>query len=150
MEQSRYQGEITTAKTTKDKVLDIINAIGQFIPFLGTALDTKERQAYAATSGAIKDAAIPLFIRGASKTRLLERPGNRLNYAKWRRGYGWVPAGSKARYTEPLGTIKGFRGFAKGLGAAGLILDTPNIVSDIENLKRAVGLSYNHQLLMKE
>ena len=150
MEKSRYQGEITTAKTAKDKVLDIANAVGQFIPFLGTALDTKERQAYAAAAGATKDAAIPLFVKGASKTRLLERPGNSLNYARYRRGYGWVPAKAKARYTEPLGQVRGFRGFAKGLGLAGLILDTPNMVADIENLKRAVGLPYNHQLLMKE
>ena len=131
-------------------MLDIANAIGQFVPFLGTALDTKERQAYAAAAGVTKDAAIPLFIKGTSKTRLMERPSNRFNYAKWRRGYGWVPAHAKARYTEPLGQVRGFRGFAKGLGLAGLILDTPNMVADIENLKRAVGLPYNHQLLMKE
>jgi hypothetical protein len=46
--------------------------------------------------------------------------------------------------------MRGFRGLAKGLGLAGLILDTPNMVADIENLKRAVGLPYNHQLLIKE
>jgi hypothetical protein len=85
-----------------------------------------------------------LFIKGASKTRLIERPGNSLNYAKWRRGYGWIPAHAKGRYTAPLGSFRGFRGFAKGLGIAGLILDTPNMVADIENLKRALGFNYNH------
>jgi hypothetical protein len=36
------------------------------------------------------------------------------------------------------------RGAAKTLGLAGLILDTPNIVADYENLKRALGFNYNH------
>jgi hypothetical protein len=47
-------------------------------------------------------------------------------------------------YGKPILPTKFMRGAAKTLGVAGLILDTPNIVSDIENLKRTLGFNYNH------
>lgn len=40
-------------------------------------------------------------------------------------------------------------GAARGLGAIGYIIDTPNFVSDIENLKRALGFNYNEGLILK-
>lgn len=38
---------------------------------------------------------------------------------------------------------------ARRLGAIGYIIDTPNLVSDIENLKRALGFNYNEGLILK-
>ena len=38
---------------------------------------------------------------------------------------------------------------AKNLGIVGMAIDTPNFVSDLENLKRALGFNYNEGLILK-
>lgn len=139
MEQNRYQGEITPGKGFTDKLKDVGKALGQFIPFIGTALDTEERQGYAAAVGSMKDIGIPAFTYTANN-----KQSNR-TYRGWDR-----KRHRNKNYGKPYINSRLAKPLAKGLGIVGLILDTPNMVSDLENLKRALGFNYNHQLLMKE
>ena len=52
---------------------------------------------------------------------------------------------------KSVGTYIGKIGpkLAKNLGIVGMAIDTPNFVSDLENLKRALGLNYNEGLILK-
>lgn len=142
----RDPGSIQQAPTTRQRIeqrtKDIAHAAGQFVPFLGTILDVVDMQPYATSAGVVRDVAIPQIM---DKGRVGGRPGNRRSYNVYKRGHGWIRAGSKPKPGIPL---KSFRGLGKALGLVGMVLDTPNIVSDFENLKRAVGLPYNNGLII--
>lgn len=135
-----------------NKAKDVGRAIAAFMPFLGTALDYYDDNMQQAPIGVAGDTA-DMLSYGSGK--LMEYADNidpnqtktvTIGRGRHRRRTVVHRDMDKA-ITKGLGRI-GTRA-ARGLGAIGYIIDTPNLVSDIENLKRALGFNYNEGLILK-
>lgn len=142
----------TTGKKYLEKTKDISRALGAFVPFLGTALDTYDA---VKTGGNFKE-----VISGANgdmadainwSTRKVGNTAERMPTRVIPRTRGKVRSALLHNTNKSLGKTIGKigRSGAKTLGFIGMVLDTPNMVSDIENLKRVLGFKYNEDLILK-
>lgn len=151
-----YYGEIRQGPSPTEefiyKAKDIRRAVGAFVPFLGTALDFYDDNMQQVPTGAVGDAADML---GYGSGKLMKYADNinpnqtrtiTVGRGRYRRRTVVHRDMDKA-VSKGLGRI-GAKA-ARGLGILGYIIDTPNLVSDIENLKRALGFNYNEGLILK-
>ena len=151
-----YQGEIRQAPTTSERIInkakDVGRAIAAFVPFLGTALDFYDDNMQQVPTGSAGDTA-DMLSYGSGK---LMKHANNINPNQTKtitvgrgrhRRRTVVHRDMDKAINKGLGRI-GAKA-ARGLGTIGYIIDTPNLVSDIENLKRALGFNYNAGLILK-
>lgn len=151
-----YQGEIRQASTTSErivnKVKDVGRAVAAFVPFLGTALDYYDDNMQQVPTGAIGDAADVLNYSSGRLSRYADSiDPNQTKVITVGRGRhrrkSVVHRDMDKAINKGLSRI-GAKA-ARGLGIIGMAIDTPNFVSDIENLKRALGFNYNAGLILK-
>lgn len=151
-----YQGEIRQASTTSErivnKVKDVGRAVAAFVPFLGTALDYYDDNMQQVPTGAIGDAADVLNYSSGRLSRYADSiDPNQTKVITVGRGRNRrksvVHRDMDKAINKGLSRI-GAKA-ARGLGIIGMAIDTPNFVSDIENLKRALGFNYNAGLILK-
>ena len=151
-----YQGEIRQAPTTseriKNKAKDVGRAIAAFVPFLGTALDLYDDNMQQVPTGAAGDTA-DMLSYGSGK---LMKYADNINPNQTKTitvGRGRHRHRTVVHRDMDKAINKGLSRIgakaARGLGTLGYIIDTPNFVSDIENLKRALGFNYNAGLILK-
>lgn len=146
-----YQGEIRQAPTTSDrivnKVKDVGRAVAAFVPFLGTALDYYDDNMQQIPIGIVGDASDILNYSGYK----IGNKAENMSKASIRSKRGQVRRALLHNANKKLGSEIGkvLPKAARGLGVAGMVIDTPNFVSDIENLKRALGFNYNAGLILK-
>ena len=151
-----YQGEIRQAPTTseriKNKAKDVGRAIAAFVPFLGTALDFYDDNMQQVPIGSAGDTADMLSYGSGKLMKYADNinPNQTKTITVGRgrhRHRTVVHRDMDKAINKGLGRI-GAKA-ARGLGTLGYIIDTPNLVSDIENLKRALGFNYNAGLILK-
>lgn len=151
-----YQGEIRQASTTSErivnKVKDVGRAVAAFVPLLGTALDYYDDNMQQVPTGAIGDAADVLNYSSGRLSRYADSiDPNQTKVITVGRGRNRrksvVHRDMDKAINKGLSRI-GAKA-ARGLGIIGMAIDTPNFVSDIENLKRALGFNYNAGLILK-
>ena len=151
-----YQGEIRQAPTTseriKNKAKDVGRAIAAFVPFLGTALDFYDDNMQQVPTGVAGDTA-DMLSYGSGK---LMKYADNINPNQTKTitvGRGRHRHRTVVHRDMDKAINKGLSRIgakaARGLGTLGYIIDTPNLVSDIENLKRALGFNYNAGLILK-
>ena len=146
-----YQGEIRQAPTTSErivnKVKDVGRAVAAFVPFLGTALDYYDDNMQQVPTGAIGDAADVLNY-GSTK---IGSKADKMTEMAIRHKRGSIRRSLLHNTNKEVGKSIGRMApkAARGLGIVGMAIDTPNFVSDIENLKRALGFNYNAGLILK-
>lgn len=152
-----YQGEIRQAPTTLrervvNKVKDVGRAAAAFVPFLGTALDYYDDNMQQVPTGAIGDAS-DILNYGSGR---LSRYANSIDPNQTKVitvGRGRHRRKTVVRRNIDKAINKGLSRIgtraARGLGIVGMVIDTPNFVSDLENLKRALGFNYNAGLILK-
>ncbi len=144
-------GEINQAPTTTQRIInktkDVGRAVAAFVPFLGTALDYYDDNMQQVPIGTIGDAGDALRY-GSNKigTKADKMTTKKISYRR-----GSVRNSLIHNTNKSVGTYIGKIGpkLAKNLGIVGMAIDTPNFVSDLENLKRALGLNYNEGLILK-
>lgn len=151
-----YQGEIRQAPTTSErivnKVKDAGRAVAAFVPFLGTALDYYDDNMQQIPTGAVGDASDVLNYGSGRLSRYADSiDPNQTKVITVGRGRhrrkAVVHRNMDKAINKGLSRI-GARA-ARGLGIVGMVIDTPNFVSDLENLKRALGFNYNAGLILK-
>lgn len=151
-----YQGEIRQAPTTSERIIykakDIGRAVAAFVPFLGTALDFYDDNMEQVPTGAVGDAADVLNYGSGKLSEYADNidPNQTQTITVGRgkhRHKTVVHRDMDKALNKGLSRI-GTKA-AKGLGLIGYAIDTPNMVSDIENLKRALGFNYNEGLILK-
>lgn len=151
-----YQGEISQAPTTSERIVnkakDVGRAVAAFVPFLGTALDFYDDNMQQVPTGAIGDAGDVLSYGSGRLSRYADSiDPNQTKVITVGRGRNRhrtvVHRDMDKAINKGLSRI-GAKA-ARGLGIVGMAIDTPNFVSDIENLKRALGFNYNAGLILK-
>lgn len=151
-----YQGEIRQAPTTSERIVnktkDVVRAVAAFVPFLGTALDFYDDNMQQVPTGAAGDTADMLSYGSGKLMKYADNinPNQTKTITVGRgrhRRRTVVHRDMDKAINKGLGRI-GAKA-ARGLGAIGYIIDAPNFVSDIENLKRALGFNYNAGLILK-
>ena len=144
-------GEINQAPTTTQRIInktkDVGRAVAAFVPFLGTALDYYDDNMQQVPIGTIGDAGDALRY-GSNK---IGTKAGKMTTKKISHRRGSVRNSLLHNTNKSVGTYIGKIGpkLAKNLGIVGMAIDTPNFVSDLENLKRALGLNYNEGLILK-
>ena len=122
------------------------------MPFLGTALDLYDDNMQQVPTGAAGDTADMLSYGSGKLMKYADNinPNQTKTITVGRgrhRHRTVVHRDMDKAINKGLGRI-GAKA-ARGLGILGYIIDTPNFVSDIENLKRALGFNYNAGLILK-
>ena len=151
-----YQGEIRQAPTTSERIInkakDVGRAVAAFVPFLGTALDFYDDNMQQVPTGAAGDTADMLsYGRGKLDEYVDNIDPNQTKIITVGRGRHRRRSVVHRDFDKAInkGLSRIGAKAARGLGAIGYIIDTPNFVSDIENLKRALGFNYNASLILK-
>lgn len=130
-----------------DKTKDVGRAVAAFVPFLGTALDYYDDNMQQVPIGTIGDAGDTIRY-GSNKAG---NKADKMTTKKINHRRGSVRSSLIHNTNKTMGTNIGKIGpkLAKNLGIVGMVIDTPNFVSDLENLKRALGFNYNEGLILK-
>ena len=145
-------GEINQAPTTTQRIInktkDVGRAVAAFVPFLGTVLDYYDDNMQQIPTGTIGDMGDVLrYSSSKIGTKADKMTTTKINTRK----RGSIRSSLLHNTNKNVGTNIGKIGpkLAKNLGIVGMAIDTPNFVSDLENLKRALGLNYNEGLILK-